>query len=491
MAKPVAVFQGMIHDYITRGNVDMARRELSRLELKRVTRNEAAPLARLARRAGLPLLSLKLLYPLVRGPGRKRIIATADEQIEYAMGLTRLGAWEEAEFLIDSLESAVPEALMCRVSVLVGQWRYAESIPLLQKYLNTPSLEPYDRLVAEINLGAAFTEERRLDAAAAVLEPLLKSLKRDQRGLLYSNALELMAQVDWHRGDFTRARAWVSEARKLVAHRSSPDAFFVDKLTCLMDLQEKKAGAAENLSRLRREAGRLGQGETLRDLDRWEGVLTGNSELVLKACFGTPFECFRKWALADFSSLTLPDFYLWRMGSAKKSPELNLSGTAAASAWGAPSGIALRTLNALSRDFYRRYNASALHQALFPGEYYNPSSSPARVAQAVSRTRRWLRTHRVPMTVQSRDGQVFLEATGILTLRLPLYLPDSRSGWLLVRLKSLYGDRKFTSAEVVKSCGVSARSARRHLEQGCASRALVRQGKGRGAGYRFPSPSRE
>ena len=118
-----------IEDSIRRGDLKTARGELRRLCARRVPRTEAAPLANLAYRAGLPELGLRLLGRIVRPPPRVATRATAAEKAEYAVCLIRLGASEEARWLLDEIdEREYPPSLLYRAFALASRWDYEATL---------------------------------------------------------------------------------------------------------------------------------------------------------------------------------------------------------------------------------------------------------------------------------------------------------------------------------------------------------------------------
>ena len=187
------------------GQTAKARQELARYRLTSLTRGEKFALAAVARRAGLPYLTLRLLAPFVRPPPRHSVQASEAEKAEYAAALVRVGASREAMGLLGELNGkAVPQVFLYKAHAHITQWEYSLAIPMLQNYLKA-SLDDYQRIVGKVNLASAFVHERAYPEA----EPLLIELEAQTRKLglssLHGNTLERLAELEIQRRRFKDA----------------------------------------------------------------------------------------------------------------------------------------------------------------------------------------------------------------------------------------------------------------------------------------------
>src|SRR5262245_16867002 len=87
---------------IRQGQSKAVRAELRSLRLDRLAPAERVRAANLARRAGLPAMSVSILNPVVRAR-EQRAGGTPNERVEYAVALASLGAVAEAAELFDSV----------------------------------------------------------------------------------------------------------------------------------------------------------------------------------------------------------------------------------------------------------------------------------------------------------------------------------------------------------------------------------------------------
>ncbi len=485
----------IIDSLIRRGDVDIAKRYLRDLVLRRVPRERVSAVAGLARRTNLPRLSLKLLHPVIR-PARGIASATDDEKAEYAIALTRMGAVEEALALLESVSRAEHAlTLFGRFAALFSQWRYGESIPIIRKYIAVPDLEEYQALVGRVNLAAALIHEERNEEAEAELAGLRRVTDRAKLHLLHGNALELSAQNALVRAQWSDARTYLEQAEKHLARAGTVlDSFFLRKWWAFFDVL-KSGGGAGRLAKLRsvREAAlKRGHWETVRDCDRVEAVVTGNAGLFAHVYFGTPFASFREKLVAKSpKQFTLPETYVWKLGGQGARTELIdlTSGVTRESIGLKPGQAHHRLLGALCLDFYRPVRLATLHAHLFPGECFNPSSSPGRVHAAVSRLRRWLiRAERFPLVLHENDGAYRLETEARIGIRLHRPATTEKGlSWQLQRMKNKWPKADFSRREAGELLGVPMTSVRRTLEAAREEGVLGRKGSGPSTRYFFPA----
>jgi hypothetical protein len=158
-----------LESLVRSGESAKARRILRELRLDRLTRAEKLQAANLARRSGLPELSIKLLNRVMR-PRSGASDASARERAEYAAALSRIGATSEALGILESLKgSDHPEVPLFHAFALISQWDYRGAIPLLRRHERAAQTD-YQRLIGRVNLVAALVFERQSREARELLE---------------------------------------------------------------------------------------------------------------------------------------------------------------------------------------------------------------------------------------------------------------------------------------------------------------------------------
>ncbi|MCB0418704.1 MAG: hypothetical protein KDD39_13725, partial [Bdellovibrionales bacterium] len=202
---------------------------LKDLAARKTPRDFRAKLAQLSWRAGLPEAGLLALHAIVRPSERKKKEASVEEKLEYAACLMRLGATPEALGILDSIAEPTPKTSLYRAFAYFGSWAYQEAIPLLQEFLEAPGEDPYQRLVAKVNLASALVFERQEVPATALLRELLHDTSLHKHTRLLANALEISATHAVFLGDLAGAGTFLDRARTLLKESNTVDRLFIDK----------------------------------------------------------------------------------------------------------------------------------------------------------------------------------------------------------------------------------------------------------------------
>lgn len=483
--------------HIRRGEGHAAKSELRRLVENKVPREFAATFAALAWRAGLPTIGLRVLNPVVRPNRRNPQAASREELAEYAICLTRVGAQEEALGILEGLD--IPQALFYRAGTLMALWRYEDARPLLTQYLKKPGLNVYQRLVGKLNLAASLIFLRENRKARDFLRELVYETSMRRLDLLHGNALELSAQNCLLLGANKEADKFLTKAEKFLAGNEALDGFWVKKWRAILEFQQRAGKGTAELRKLlavRRSAEEQGQWETTRAIDEWIATELKKEPLLWRLYFGTPHAGFRDRLLSDFGETrSRPETYLWSPGGGAK-PRMTLdllTGKVEGGKGELRVGDSLHRLAlVLASDFYRPFRVASLYSKLFPGEFYNPLSSPARVYQAVKLFRLWARDHGLPLEIREASGLYRFEATGPFGIRLTL---EKQSGdRYLVRLRALierFSEALFSVEEAARVLELSPRMTLRLLERGMLEGTVERIGKRAYTRYRFARAAQE
>lgn len=470
-----------VEQAIREGKAGQARRELVRVAEAKPPREFWARLASQARRSGVPLVGLRVLNPVVRPPKGVPSTATPAETSEYAAALTRAGAVDEALTLLRSLSKGSAQNVPLFLAfALFTRWEYGAAIEPLRAYVADESLTPYARLVGKVNLAASLVSERQFAEADALLGELLEETARGGHGLLEGNCLELAAQNSLFRSDWSKARAMLGRAEKKLSGNETLDQLFVEKWKALADLLERGGSGPRRraLSEVRARAQKLSHWETLRDCDRFEAIGLENEALYRHVHFGTPYPAFRERLAKEFPHpVLLDDKYLWKLGGRASAGTLSLgAGTSKLKA----GQLMHRALVALTDDFYRPVRLAALASKLYPGDYFNPVTTPLRVHQALLRVRSFFSRSRVPLLVEEKTGEYRLAAKRPFAIAVfrgrPLHTLSARRALL---------QPEFGAGEIEKAFGVSRSQAHRILREAIAERLVQPLGGGRSRRYRF------
>ncbi len=481
---PIPLF--VIDDLIKRGRTAKAKEGLRRFCKGRVKREHRLAAAALARRMEMPDLGIALLHPLVRPLGKRvQSEATPQEIAEYAADLSRLGAPREAlELLTSKPVVGLPEAGLYQAFALVSLWEYGATIPLLERFLEVPNADPYQRLVAQANLAAAFLFVSRFGEADKVLTSLESKARETNFHLLLGHALKLRAQWAISIGDSSAAERALSLAEKQSAEWAKWDELLLKKWRAVLALKKEPKKAILELEQVQTLAEKASHWETVRDCAGYLAVATQDEARLWRVFFGTPFAPFREKLLVDFGYRGAPPTSYLLPGGKEKATTLDLTGAMDLGADLVPEDARFRLLRALASDFFRPFRGATLFQLIHPEELYNPLTSPPRVRMLVMRLRRSLTKKRF------RAGIEHLDDGYRLSPRCPLRVDlapnaETRSVGLVERASTTFGEDDFGLKEAAKVLDVSDRTLGRALTDAMHEGRLQRAGKGRATRYRF------
>ncbi len=484
-----------IHDWIVRGHGGRARGALESVSIRTLPRRDRPVFASLAWRSGLPELGLRALHALVRPSQRRPVAASPAEKAEYGHCLVKYGAVEEGRALLAEVEPhSYPDVLFYRTSPLVAHWDYASSIPLLWQYLKTPQLDPYKRLVAEVNLAAAFVHEGEIRRATPLLRQLLYTSSLRGYRLMLGRVLELTGEALLTSRNWKGARRFLAEASERLKDTASVDAFIAQKFSAFVAFASSagQAGSAE-LGAVRAEAIRREHWETVRDCDRLQALHQKDPESLRRIYHGTPFPHYRARLLEE-SGLKPEDLgsdYRWfPAGRTKKqdpAPSLDLIDLTfrGKTLELKRDSLVHRLLLALSEDFYRPLRLAAVFNKVHPTLHFNPLTSPPSIYDAMTRCRAWAASHRLPLRIAEKGGFYWLETDPGVCLRVPGAHREPGVGMKILALRRAFPDHEFGIEEAAGFFATSTRTALRFVGEAVRSGTLRRVGKGRATRYRF------
>lgn len=476
-------------ELIRQGKGLRANSILAVLTKTRPPRSDALLVAEIARRCSQSDLAVRILNPIVRSPERRPVEATDAEKAEYGANLIRLGAIEEAMGLIAEINSTqVPEALLFQAYGHFSRWDYAQAIPLLERFINSPRISHYQRVLARVNLAASFVVEKRNTEAQSLLEELLEQTRDEAFHLLSGNLYEIGAQVALQQMDFERAKRFLDSATKQLSEAGGRDPFYVQKWKAFLNFKRNPSDSRSLLALrgIARQASESELWETIRACDRMEALVLGKQLLILHLYFGTPLEGFRMKLLAELpTELVLTEQYPWVLSPGKNPVEVDslIEDTEIGRSQ-------LSLLATLASDFYRPQRVAELHARIYPGEYYNPMSAPLRIRQAMHRLRRWFKERSWPLRIEEISGAYRLVADRPLVIWRPR-VQKTLEEMQLSKVHRRYDQEYFSTSEAAKLLGISVRSAFSLLSNGVRKGFIVRIGSGGASRYEFvesPAP---
>ncbi len=478
-----------VETLIAQGALGEARRSLAKISPEKLARDERLEVARLARRAFYPALSVKLLNRYVRPTAHRPEKALPEEIAEYAVGLIRLGAVGEAVDLLKRLPAKqVKEAPLYFAYALFTQWNYKDSIPLLEIYLANETLDAQERITGKVNLAACLVQEERFREAARLLGEILKETSRDCFPRFHGNALELAAQLNIFNGDLDSALEALREARGFLKRTKGLDSLFVEKWEAVARLLKTNSAKNRNaLKEVRKKARKMKHWETVRDCDAWFAIATGDKNIFWRAYFGTPYLHYREFlrSRAKFSVTVPPHFdrKLEGEGTPVLLELLREDGKAPLK----PGHVLDRILRALCSDFYRPLRLAALFARVHPGEFYHPETSPTRMHQSLKHFRHWIARKKLPLQLLEENGSYSLKSApgSICRLRIPSRQLEDLIPAPFRPLRTGAEEELFTAVSAMQWVKGSRRSVSRLLQHGVQLGLLETVGEGPARKYKF------
>jgi len=432
----------------------------------------------------LPSFAIQLLHPLVRPAGRHTTRpATEQEKAEYAGSLIRLGAWDEAYELLKTLDAGkLPEVWLMEAWVYFHQWKYAESIPLLEKYVVAKGITDYQRFLGNVNLAAALTYEKD-SRSTALVKGLIEVATREKYQLLKVNLLMIQIEDAVNRRDWPAADRASAMARESISEEML-ESFLARKWEAIAALyaSPKSPAALAGIQKIRQEAVARGHWETLRNCDFHLAIATKDEALFRLVYFGTPFSSLRDKLVQDFGGQPeIPERFHWTPSGEPSLPTLDLLShkEICARVKGHKQGsLNHRLLAALLRDLYRPTRTASLHRALYEGEYFNPASSPGRVHQAIRTLKRWLKRKGLPLRIEATKGGYILALKKPCAIIVPRESTPNKHQWLTERLRTgLQNPASFTAKEAARSLEMGIWKTIRLLSGSVKLGLLLRTGK--------------
>lgn len=456
-----------------------------------LARAKRSPAASLARRAGLFALAMQIMAPIVRPKTPIAPPPTPEELATYGLILLGLGAHEECDHVLETASPTHPEVLIAKAFSKIRTWNYREAIGYLRAYAQDQNLTAYQKMIASVNLAASHVALGELTEGRALLTNILPETKREGWSLLHRNGLELLAQTAVQEDR-------LKEAEEILAQMTgTEDDLFVQKWLTIAHLRTHPSSlnSQEAAQALKARATKLNHWETVRDCDYHLALARKDRDLMLKVFFGTPHLSYRdrirrttsdwleipKLHAMTLSGVTAPD----RVFDLQAATELGQSDIRLPK-----ERVLHKALRALTSDLYRPFMVGSLHAFAYPGEHFNYTSSPQRVAFLIHRLRAWLDESSIPLDIlNDRDGYRLAagEPYGFQfhdvsarnePTRFQLYY-----GWL-DNLEHLRG-QDFSTHDVANHLKIADRTARYFLRWATEENLLQRHGAGRGIRYKF------
>ncbi len=474
------------------------RRHLQILGTGKIGRGQALRVANIARRVGMVSFALKVLSPIVRPKVKDSVQATEIETAEYALALIRIGAEQEGHDSLQTLSSKTcPESSLYRAFFHIGRWEYEDCIPLLENYLLHPSLTPYQKLVAKVNLASSLIFCKRDLDADAVLQEVYETTSSLNLHLLRANCLELRAQTHVAQQRFADAHACINEAATLLQSEGGQNSLLLKKWQINLAIHEHGFPALPQLRGLKHEAQKLRVWEVARDCDLSEVKITKDPALANRLYYGTAYAGYHRrleQILPWLKDHLQPSFGLRSResqsavkGEAIKVLNVNLGRCEASDIHLKQGGVLHRFLISATRDFYKPIAVGRLFSEVFPNQFFDVHSSEHRIFQTAFRLRECFRKANFDLNFRQIGGTYKMILGDDVELS---FWNETRDGmgrhenYWLKNLADTYGESRFSAKEAREHLVLSLTKMSRLIRIGLEEGQLVKEGNGKNSFYR-------
>lgn len=454
-----------LEGFLRAGRLREARLKLKEIGIRRIPRGHYLRFCQFTYRLNLPSLGLSLFRPLIFSRRGAMDSLSPEELAEYSMLLVRIGATNEAVSWLSKVDPIrVPQCLLYRAFVSIAKWDYSNAQVWLERYLSTSGVDAYQSLIARTNLAACYLNCQNYTKARDLLTKLSNDTIKQGALLLYGNVLEMQIQFFIFTGNYTMARRTLKAAGAMLPGLQSVDSLYVRKWGAILKLFSAgpKTQALESLLSVRNDAIMLSYWETMRDCDFHQSWACRDRKLFEHVYFGTPYFTYRKRmeeVVSEFADL--PDSYRWRE---KELLQPNacfdlIEGIDRQRNASLKRGYLLHLLLMhLCSDFYKPFRVGTLFSNLFPGEHFDPNSSPLRVQQLVHRLRKWFAENEIPLGISGKNSGFRIRFCGRYAISVPREIQYNNFYHnYITKLRSSNLAEPFTSSQAAKHLNVSKR----------------------------------
>lgn len=425
------------------------------LNHKKIPRSLLLEYAQIARRVGAPDLIILWLRAIIYSTKSLEQKATPQEKAIYGLGLLRLGAFGEAEKILNSVDPKLdPQVYFYKASLYINQWAYKKAVPHLKKYIKHPDIPIYQKLVGRLNLCASLVSLEKSELAELEISRLMKHLDRGGHQLLKGNLLEIRAQLYYLKGEVALALQSLDQSQQLLRHAHKM-ILFVEKWKVLTSLKAtpNDPKLLQSLHQLIQKAQQAKEWEIVRDCDLHLAQYQKDGSLFLKVYWGSLFRDYKEKVKKLSASKWIESAYFdW--GTDASAPALDLVAMA-------PTKLLKSLFFILTREFYRPLRTTEILGYLYPDNFYNASSDPIKLQRLIQRARQWIVKNNIPVRIQSYRNSYKLELTSATRIRVTANLSAERINYIP---EDLINRKSFSTKDWAQIQKVSRRTAQRQIQ---------------------------
>lgn len=479
------------------GKRNLVIETLKKTDFSKYTLEETILIGKIANRNHLYNFSLRLLFKRKQELQQLKIKLPEELITTYAAALLGIGATEEAQNLLSTIQNHLPALLSYAISFF-SSWNYDASIPVLKKYLKLQKDE-YLTLVGRINLIAAIIGTGDYQQGQVLLEKLKIDLKDNPKAsVLYGNCWEIQSQIDIENKEYHKALASLAQSKLIFKDQLTRYLLYVNKWEAIsqLALAPDNDFAREKVHHIIHEAKILRNWETIRDCEFQFARFTNNEALIQKNLLGTPYSGYHKRLKKlyqiklekTFSFNYSPGQYFHSANTLKECTAINPT---VFSDTHESCGLGIKIFNLLLKDFYKPARLGIIHHYLYPDSYFNPYTSAHNIRNQIYRFNQISEAKDIPIKIYVEKGDTFLKTTDLELIISPSNKHyKNKDQYYLNKLMQFFKGHSFTSKRASHKLKVSVRKANLIIRLGINKNKIKKLSQGRTSLYRLSNQSK-
>lgn len=382
-------------DFLIRsGQVNHAAREIHLIfKTQKIHDKDKSTFANLARRSGLPLLSLKILTPLVWQEKHGLRDLNQEEILSYSAGLIALGAHQEGQELLRShdLKTESQRWFFLGISAM-NQWEYENAKNYFQYFLSCTDITSYQRHTASLNLTTSLLVIGELDQAIQIIQKAELSIDPVKEKLLHFYFFEQKVQWLIAKKKYQEALAKIQEIQDSVYNLPINYQLTIKKWRLAAAFYAKELKHEElsrSLDSLELEAHQRSMPELLREIDFYRALFLNDSMAHHRVFFGTGWKTYLKRMENNLGKADFAKTFEWSPRLWQKISQNSISMNSIQilhPKYMRNNGLQHKLLWTLSSDLYRQQSLGSLFYSLYQDERFDPWTSKDRLLKMIQRT---------------------------------------------------------------------------------------------------------
>lgn len=415
--------------------------------------------------------------------------------LEYGTALLFLGVIEEGMEILQKLDvNHYPSVLVNMALGYQQEWDYTAAVPLLEKFVSSKNIDSYQRLVGEVNLQISYLSADFSKLTWDRVQELGKEISSQNLTLLSGVFTQIEGRFLSSQKRYDEARTIFQKGLSKLQNVATFDRLRLQKWLLInefeRDPQQKKLLA--QLLELKAQSQQLNDSETLRECDRYIGQFESHSELFNYCYHGTPYPAYRLYFPINQVQPT------WSLSLDSDGKQIITNESQESLAIDMLDEPLIRTtkktlttgscmqllLTALTLDFYRPMTLPRFFRYAYPGQHWNPATSPIQVRQGLFRLRHWLQKSGYNLKVHENNSKYFLAAKNNTQ---PILIGPNKFSFdqkISHILKKEFGDRNFSFEEFRKLSDHSLRTMQRVLSDLLQKKILIKEGETRATRFK-------